>query len=434
MLYCYLVKKVLPLQPNYDYHKTMTLRPIAIGLSPNTFLDDYAVAFKTLLKPWRWQSGDAVTEVENWFAAYLSTADVVSFNAGRSALLGILSALNISRGDEVLIQAFTCVAVPNSIVWNHATPVFVDIDDSFNIDLSDAQKKITPQTKALIVQHTFGIPAEMSKIVAFCKKNKLLLIEDCAHALGATYKEKKCGTFGDAAFFSFGRDKIVSSVFGGVGVIYDSAKQPLLRMYQQKLAQPKTRWIVQQLLHPLLFSLILPLYNVFSLGKGIIWISMKVGLLSYPVYEAEKKGLRPNDFPKKFPNALAMLALNQLKKLEQLNQRRKEITQKYEKAFASQKIKTQTSCEGSIFLRFSILTPRADELRFKAKRHGVLLGNWYHHVVDPKGYAREKYYREGSCIQAESTATRVVNLPTYPTLTNEQVDIVINLVHSICNE
>ena len=120
----------------------------------------------------------------------------------------------IGEGDEVLVQAFTCVAVPNSVLWAQATPVYADIDATLNIDPIDVEKKITNRTKAIIVQHTFGIPADMDALVALAKKHNILLIEDCAHSLGATYKGKKVGTFGDAAFFSFGRDKVVSSVFG----------------------------------------------------------------------------------------------------------------------------------------------------------------------------------------------------------------------------
>ena len=83
--------------------------------------------------------------------------------------------------------------------------------------MSATRKKITPKTKAIIVQHTFGIPANMNQLVVFAKKHGLYLIEDCAHSLGATYQGKKVGSFGDAAFFSFGRDKVVSSVWGRGG-------------------------------------------------------------------------------------------------------------------------------------------------------------------------------------------------------------------------
>ncbi len=197
----------------------MFRKPITISLSPNTEADDVFLAVKTIIQPLLWKTGKATSDAEQWFRNYFSVEQAVSFNSGRSALLAILKAFGIGEGDEVLVQAFTCVAVPNSVLWAGAKPVFVDIDATLNMDPKDAEKKITKNTKALIVQHTFGVPAQMDKIIALAKKHHLILIEDCAHALGATYKGKKVGTFGDAAFFSFGRDKVVSSVFGGMAII-----------------------------------------------------------------------------------------------------------------------------------------------------------------------------------------------------------------------
>src|SRR5581483_4013141 len=113
-------------------------------------------------------------------------------------------------------QAFTCVAVPNSVLWTGAKAIYADIDETGNLDPKDLEKKITKKTKAVIIQHTFGIAANMDAIQKVLKGKKIILIEDCAHALGASYKGKKLGTFGEFAFFSFGRDKVISSVFGGM--------------------------------------------------------------------------------------------------------------------------------------------------------------------------------------------------------------------------
>ena len=199
-------------------------RPIHIGLSPNTAREDYLVALKTVCQPWMWKKGITITKVESWFKDYFHTETAVSFNAGRSALLAILNSLELEKGSEVFMQAFTCVAVPNAVIWTGAHPVFVDIDSSLNFDVTDALKKVTSKTKAVIVQHTFGVPADMDKIIHFCNKHNLVLIEDCAHSLGATHKGKLVGTLGDASFFSFGRDKVVSSVFGGMAIINSKFK------------------------------------------------------------------------------------------------------------------------------------------------------------------------------------------------------------------
>lgn len=399
--------------------------PIAIGLSPNTFFDDYILAFKLLFQPWKWKEGEEIEKVEKWFTDYFRIEQGVAFNAGRSALLAILTSLEIGQGDEVLVQAFICVAVPNSVLWSGAKPVFVDIDKTFNVDVHDAEKKLSSKTKAIIVQHTFGIPADLEKITDFCKKHNIYLIEDCAHSLGTTYKGKLIGAFGDAAFFSFGRDKIISSVFGGMAIISSKLKvqSSKLRQYQQSLVYPSYYWIGQQLLHPIVSALVLPLYNVFNLGKLILFLAQRLKLLSVPVYTEEKLGLKLKTFPRRFPNALAILALQQLEKLERFNTRRKEIAKLYFEELKNKKLKLPEKQSGAVYLRFNILTEKADELRFIAKKRGIILGNWYHSVIDPDGVSMEQIgYKEGSCPKAEAVARMSLNLPTYPRLTNEQVE------------
>lgn len=392
-------------------------RVISSSLSPNAESSDVALAFRTLVTPWLWKTGEAVERVEAWFRIYFQTQTVASFNSGRSAMFALLKSFGIAKGDEVIVQAFTCVAVPNSITWAGAKPVFVDIDDSFNLDPIDVEKKITSKTKAIIVQHTFGVPAKMDSLIAFAKKNKLFLIEDCAHSLGATYNEKKVGTIGDAAFFSFGRDKVVSSVWGGVAIINDKCQMTnvklKLREFQEKLSMPGYLWILQQLLHPILFSPILASYNIM-IGKILLEFLKRMRIISIPVYREEKTGARPKDFPAAYPNALAKLLLVQLEKLERYTKQRKETVAVYMQALKTKKHITSPAFRSeSAYLRYPILVENPDELRKKAKRKGILLGNWYHHVIDPDGVSLEKIgYVQGSCPKAEYAAARIINLPT----------------------
>lgn len=115
----------------------------------------------------------------------------------------------------MILQAYTCVSVSNAIIATGAKPIYVDIDaQTLNINPQLIEKHITQKTKAIIVQHTFGIPADIHAIQSIVKKHQLFFIEDCAHALGAQYKEKMVGSFGDIAVYSFGRDKVISSVNG----------------------------------------------------------------------------------------------------------------------------------------------------------------------------------------------------------------------------
>ncbi|MFH1859640.1 MAG: DegT/DnrJ/EryC1/StrS family aminotransferase [bacterium] len=111
--------------------------------------------------------------------------------------------MGIGEGDEVLVEGFTCVVVPNAVIFAGAKPIYVAPDPkTYNMDINQIETKITPKTKAIIAQHTFGLPADMDLILDISRKHNLMVIEDCAPAMGATYKGKKVGTLGDAAFFS----------------------------------------------------------------------------------------------------------------------------------------------------------------------------------------------------------------------------------------
>ena len=377
------------------------MQVISPSLSPNTEAEDVFEALRVLFNPASWQQGNAISQVEQWFARYLGVSAAVSFDSGRSALFVLLQAFDIGVGDEVLLQAFTCVAVPNSVRLKAVTPVFVDIDNSFNIDPKDLEKKITKRSKAIIVQHSFGVSAQMDAILAIAREHKLIVIEDCAHSLGAKYKGRKIGTLGDAAFFSFGRDKIVSSVWGGMATISQKSKvkSRKLREFQEKLPYPSRAWIAQQLMHPIAFAAILPTYNVF-IGKVVLEAFKRTRLLSVP---------NPPSFPpRRYPNALAQLLLKQLAKLERYNVTRRDVASYYQKELGK-----GTLDNGAIYLRFPILVDDPVRVVKHAKQQGIFLGNWYYNIIDPKGVDLHAIgYVRGSCPRAEDAAAHIVNLPT----------------------
>jgi len=339
---------------------------ISASLSPNTESDDVWLAFRLLFTPWRWKRGAAIGKVEAWGGG-------VSFNSGRAALFAILRAYGVGEGDEVIVQAFTCVAVPDSVRLTGAVPVYADIGEAYNMDIGDFAKKISKKTKAVIVQHTFGASADIEKIISIAKKYNIRVIEDFAHTMGLPMK-------GDAAFYSFGRDKVLSSVFGGLAVMPDNSK---LKKYHKTLEYPSYFWIFQQLFHPVAFAIILPLYRS-GIGKVILVLFQRLHLLSFPQISEVKK----------YPNALALLLAKQLKKLDRYTKQRKEISNLYGEDIA--------------YLRFPRLVSDPKAVTAKAKKQGILLGNWYHNVVDPgdTGYPR------GSCPNAEEAAKHIINLPT----------------------
>lgn len=402
----------------YSYNfvmKNFSHRIISASLSPNTQWEDVKEALYMLFSFWKWKKGSAEIDVKRWFSKTYFTDTVATFNSGRSALFGLLHAYGIGKGDEVIVQAFTCVAVPNCVLWAGATPVYADIDATYNIDPKDVEKKITNHTKAIIIQHTFGIPAQIKKLCDIAKKHNLYVIEDCAHGLGATYNNKPVGLFGDAAFFSFGRDKSLSSVWGGVAIMHTPTKQQkdALNDFHAAAPMPSAFWIIQQLFHPIAFAIILPVYTM-GIGKAILVGLQKLNLLSYPVYPQEKYGERPKDFPGKYPNALASLVRIQLRKLDVYTKNRTSVAEQYMHNLPSSLFRIPlTIVSGAAYLRYPVLVDDPARIIKYAKTRGILLGNWYHNVIDPTGVVFANIgYIKGSCPQSESAARFIVNLPT----------------------
>lgn len=414
------------------------MRMISISLSPNTEPDDIRLAFKLLFQPWRWQKGNAIETLEKEFADYLGAKHAISFNSGRSALLAILDALELEKDDEVLLQAFTCNAVPNPVIWSGLKPVYVDCNESdFNIDAADLEKKITPKSRAVVVQHTFGILADLEKIMQICKEHGLILIEDCAHALGAKYKGREAmsagrqvGTLGKVAFFSFSRDKVISSVYGGMATTNDPSIAQKIRQFQDKVSYPSHSWILQQLLHPVIMNIkILPFYAIG--GKYLLIIAQWLHILSKAVHWKEKRGLKPSYFPRRLPNALAILAFHQFKKLNRFNQHRKEIAELYSRELVHTKYQILNTKyqEGGIFLRFPVQHPNAHEIIKKAWAKNILIGDWYTFPIAPDDTQLDKLqYEKGNCPNAERLSQITLNLPTHVRISRKEAYKIIEIL------
>ena len=410
------------------------LRPISISLSLNTEKDDIWLALKLIFMPWLWSKGNAILELENKFKNYLGVKYAISFNSGRSSLFAILKSLELKTGDEVLLQALTCNAAVNPILWLGLQPIFVDCnEDDFNINIDDLMRKITPKIRVLMVQHTFGLPADMDKILEICRENNLILIEDCAHSLGAEYKGKKVGTFGKISFFSFSRDKIISSIYGGMVATNDDVLAEKIKNFQREISYPPRYWIFQQLLHPVLINwVVLPIYNFCDLGKIFLVLSQWLHILSKAVHWKEKRGERPDYFPKALPNALALLAINQFKKIERFNENRKKIANFYYKELGntSFELPRQFSERKNVFLRFTIKHPKTHEIIYEAwHRQNMLLGDWYTTPIAPYDTKLDKMkYKFGGCPMAEKLAKKILNLPTHINISENDLKRIISFL------
>ncbi len=408
-------------------------KPISISLSPNVERDDVWLALKLVFKPWKWRKGEAIEELENQFKNYLGVKYAFSFNSGRSALLAILKSLGLGSEKEILLQAFTCNAAANPIIWAGLKPVYVDCDEKdFNIDIEDLKRKITPESKVIIIQHTFGLPANIDEVSEICQQNNLILIEDCAHSLGAKYKGKKIGTFGKAAFFSFSRDKVISSVYGGMAATNDSSLAEKLQQAQGEFGYPSCCWVLQQLCHPPFMQFkVLPFYNFLKIGKIILILSQKLHILSKAVHWKEKIGKIPSYFPKKMPNALAILALNQFKKLGRFNEHRKEIAKFYfeklrDSDFGLPKVSDDRE---HVFLRFTVKYPNAHQIIKKAWKKNILIGDWYTSPIAPDDTKLDAVkYKLGSCPKAEKLSKITLNLPTHINISKKKAQKIIDFL------
>ncbi|MDD5112009.1 MAG: DegT/DnrJ/EryC1/StrS family aminotransferase [Candidatus Altiarchaeota archaeon] len=160
--------------------------------------------------------GPKVREFEEAFARYIGVKHALAVNSGTAALHVALLAHGVSPGDEVIMPSFTFIATANSVLYCNAKPVFADIrDDSFNIDIEDVKRKLTPKTKAIIPVHLYGQPADMKELMALAAERGIAVVEDACQAHGSSYGGKKAGAFGTGCF-SFYPTKNMATGEGGM--------------------------------------------------------------------------------------------------------------------------------------------------------------------------------------------------------------------------
>jgi perosamine synthetase len=163
--------------------------------------------------------GPKLLEFERAISGYVGAPEVIAVHSGTSALHLCIRALGISEGDEVIVPSFTFIAVANAVRYERAMPVFVDVDrQTLNLDPSLIEAAITSRTRAIIVVHTFGCPADLSSILHIARRHSLYVIEDACEAMGAEYEGRKVGILGDAGVFAFYPNKQITTGEGGAVV------------------------------------------------------------------------------------------------------------------------------------------------------------------------------------------------------------------------
>lgn len=373
---------------------------------------------------------EPVVKLKETLEKYFSKP-VFPVNSGRSAIYLILKAAGIGEGDEVLIQAYTCNAVPNPIVWAGASPVYADIDsETLNVDIVDLKKKISSKTRAIILQHTFGRPGPMEEVLKIAKDNKLLVIEDCAHSLGGAHKGKKLGTFGDAAILSFGREKVISGLAGGAIIVGNKKLEKPIVGFTADLKQLPVRRLTSEITNFFAWRLILRRIYFNKAGYGFIKKLNEHDFFNVVTSRKEHLGEQPVWYPGAIPDIFAQITLDELEKLEEYNQNRREIAKFYLSHVNNSDFKLLPDHEG-VYLRVVALHKNALQALSEARRRRFWFGNWYNAPVYPKGVDEEKLgYKVGSCPVAEDCAKKTLNLPNYIGMTIEKADEVVEFVNN----
>ena len=195
--------------------------------------DEAQSAYDTILSGWITQ-GPKVQEFEERFAKYVGSKYAVAVSSCTTALHLSMIVAGIKSGDEVICPSLTFIATANSIFYTGAKPVFAEIDPkNFNIDPDRVESLITPKTKAILIVHQIGMPADIDKFKKICKKHNLKLIEDAACAVGSTYKGKKIGSHSDLVCFSFHPRKVISTGDGGMITTSNKTYYEKLKLLRQ---------------------------------------------------------------------------------------------------------------------------------------------------------------------------------------------------------
>lgn len=354
-------------------------------------------------------------------------APAALFASGREGLLALLTELYDKPGDEVIVQGYTCVVVPNAIQAAGMTPVYADIErDTLNLAMDAVEEAITPRTKAIICQHTFGIPAPTNELRKLCDERGIFLIEDCAHVIPDSLGPTEVGKLGDAVLLSFGRDKAISGVSGGAIICRKTHVAEVLKAKEAR-AVDLSWWTIARLLeYPQIYAFCRPLYG-YTVGKILLALFGKAKLLIPILTKEEKRSAMPKTIHR-MPNACAYLAVRQFAKLQKINDHRRKITAFYIEHLRAMHMVIPSAVGSDLPLqKFPVFTLKAEKIRKQLKKSNIHLEDgWTGCVVCPANIKiDETGYKEGLDPEAEAVCEGILSLPTHPGTTLEDAKEVL---------
>lgn len=416
--------------PERDGHSTSRRRGIIPRCVPllggTTQWSDCSLALRYLADGDEMINGPAIADYESAFARFVGVRDAYSFAAGRVGLYGVLDALGIGAGDEVLLQVPTHVVVANAISYTGATPVYVDCDVStFNIDLDQAERRVTSRTRAVVLQHTFGIPVDVDAALALTRRHGLELIEDCVHALGATYDGRQVGSFGRAAIFSTEETKTISTTMGGMVVTHDPELAAKLRAFQARCAAPPRSLTARYLIKLVVYHLLND-PHVHRYMRRLYELIGRRNPLPHPTSASESRGMRPPGYERRLSNAQAAVGLSQLRGLEANLAHRRAISELYAQRLGElgHELPKPPERAAPAYVRFPLQLKDRVAATAAVARHAVL-GTWFTSVLEEAEAPAAIGYVTGSCPRAELAARQLVNLPTHPRVTRADAERIV---------
>jgi len=347
------------------------------------------------------------------------------FWKGRVALYAILKALGIAPGDEVVVPGYTCVMNINPVKYCGACPIYVDIDPkTYNVDPGRVEAAITPRTRVIIAQHTYGIPCDMDVLLAIGKKHGVPVIEDCCLALGSTYKGRLCGTMGVAAYWSFQWSKTVTTGIGGMAAVNDPVLAEKVRVLCAQAQNPSLRTTtlldLQRLAHRFLLY---PKTAAFATAL-FRWLTAK-GVVIGSSSSQEFNPVEASDFFMGMSAGQARAGLRGLSFLEKNRDHRLELLKLYEDELKGKEALLPQPPVGSVpvYVRYPVRVKDKQSILKEAVSRRMEIGSWFESPLHPHETPLAPYnYTLGQCPEAERAAREVVNLPLHPRVTRTEAE------------
>jgi dTDP-4-amino-4,6-dideoxygalactose transaminase len=366
---------------------------------------------------------------------YNGDAEIFTFWKGRVALYAILKALDIGPGDAVFIPGYTCQVVPSAVIFLGARPVYADVEEkSYNLSLETleaAWQKINGiRPKAIIIQHTYGIPVDAGPIIEWARSEGLSIIEDCAHVLGSSYRGIPCGHLGDAAFFSSQWNKPISTGLGGWAVVNSPLLGQRMRQVAADFAKPSVGetailalqyYVFQLLFRPQLYWPLMDFYR-FLTEKKLAIGSSSVEELAVDMpqrYALGMSSFQENLLRLRFARAATNIA------------HRQRLTNYYTEILKGAGIEPPQMPQDSqaVMARYPVRVQNKAQMLALARERRLELGDWFvspvHNLLD---HWDKLGYRAGSCPVGEELCRTVVNLPTHSGVTQKEAERISSLV------